>query len=163
MITYSIYYGFFWWKKIYKYFIGYNDEDDYKIKTLCMMLPKTKKVVLVKQNGSIFCLKMLLCWKSFLIFELTSVILKSNLKTRIRSYGDEAIGFQSKKMPEAGSNYIFWPVTLIDSVFEKEKNYYLHVFLKECEYNEKDDWIYYWWLKMFFWWFWPVGWRRNKN
>ena len=129
-----------------------------------MMLPKTKKVVLMKQNGSIFCLKMLLCWKSFLIFELTSVIiLKSNLKIRIRSYGDEAICFQSKKMPEAGSNYIFWPVRLIDSVFEKEKNYYLHVFLKECEYNEKDDWIYYWWLKMFFWWFWPIGWRRNKN
>ena len=40
----SIKQDIFWWKKNYKYFIGYL-YDDYKIKPLRIMLPKTKTYV----------------------------------------------------------------------------------------------------------------------
>ena len=46
------------------------------------------------------------------------------LKTNIRSNSYGAIDFNTKKTPEAGSNYIFWLVMLIDTVPKKNKNYY---------------------------------------
>ena len=85
-----------------------------------------------------------------MIFGIKSVIeLKKNflanpstikfLETKIISYGDETTDFHTKKVPEAGSNYICWLVILVDSVLQKDKNYYRHVFLKECKYVEKEE------------------------
>ena len=48
---------------------------------------------------------------------------KSNLKTQIKSYGNEATDFQTRKIPETGFNYICWLVTLIDSVLKKGERY----------------------------------------
>ena len=45
--------------------------------------------------------------------------------------------FYGRKIPEAGSNYIFWSVILTDFVFKKDENYHPQVFLKECKSTEK--------------------------
>ena len=42
--------------------------------------------------------------------------------------------FIAKKTPEAGSNYICWPVILIDVVLKMGENYCLQVFFKKCKY-----------------------------
>ena len=60
------------------------------------------------------------------------------MKTKIRSYGDEATDFYSSKIPEAGCNYMCWSVLVIDSALKKDENYYLQVLLKECKYTEKE-------------------------
>lgn len=60
------------------------------------------------------------------------------MKIKLRSCGDEITDFHVIKIPEAGPNYIFWLVTLIDSVLKKDGNYYMWVSLKECTYIEKE-------------------------
>ena len=56
------------------------------------------------------------------------------MKTKIKSYSDEATVFHNKEMPKVGSNHTCLTVITIGSVFEKDKTY---MFLKECKYNEK--------------------------
>ena len=56
--------------------------------------------------------------------------IKKVLKTKIRSYRDEATNFHAWNIPGAGSNYICWSVILIDSVLKKDENYYSLKFLK---------------------------------
>ena len=63
---------------------------------------------------------------------------KKFLKTKTRSYSDEAREFHDKEIPKAGSNYTCLVVTLLDSVLKKDENYYLQAFLKECKYVEKE-------------------------
>ena len=46
--------------------------------------------------------------------------------------------FIAKEIPEAGSSYICWQVTLIGFVLKKDENFYPEVFLKECKYIEKE-------------------------
>ena len=41
-------------------------------------------------------------------------------------------------MPRAGSNHICVAVITIDSGLKKEENYYPQVFLKECNFIEKE-------------------------
>ena len=53
-------------------------------------------------------------------------------------YGNEAIDFHTRKIPEAGSNYNFWSVILIDSVLKKNENPYPHTFSRECKSTEKE-------------------------
>ena len=67
--------------------------------------------------------------------------IKNFLKSKIRSYEDEATDLHSRKRSEIDSNYICWSVVLIDSVLKKDKSYYQRVFLKECKYmeNKKCD------------------------
>ena len=66
-----------------------------------------------------------------MIFGIKSaIVLKKNLimnpstkkimKTKIKSYGDEAIDFHDKKISKVGSNYICLAVILIDFVFKKD-------------------------------------------
>ena len=65
-----------------KHFIGYkDDDDDYKIKPLHIMLPKTSAYVkgCDGETKSIFWLRMLHCWKNILIFGLKSVIVSKKL------------------------------------------------------------------------------------
>ena len=60
------------------------------------------------------------------------------MKTKISSYNDEATDLHSRKLPEEGSNYIFWLVILISSALKKDENYYPEVFLKEIKYRVKE-------------------------
>ena len=67
-----------------------------------MMTFGTKSVIALKKNSTV-----------------NSSIFTKLLKTKIRSYGDEATDFQSRQIPETSSNYICWSVTLMDSVLKK--------------------------------------------
>ena len=113
--------------------------DDFKIKSLYIMLPKTSACVKSYDGET--------KWTYFLI-ENDDLLKKYNdiwnkvsnsikieldckpiynrefLKTKIRSYGDEATVFHARKVPEAGPNYIHWSVVLIDSVLKKAENYF---------------------------------------
>ena len=142
-------------EKNYKYFIGYLDDDyNIKYKPLCIMLPKRSTYVknydgetkwmnfFIKDNDLLKRYNDI--WKkvSYSIkkeLDCEPIYNKKILKTKIRSYGDEAPDFHTRKIPEAGCNYICWMVILIDSVLKKDDNYYPQVFLKEykCLDNEK--------------------------
>ena len=69
-------------KKNYKYFINYNDDDDYVIKPLPIMLTKTSAYVKIYDGETKwmkFLLKMISCIKN-LIFRIESVaVSKKNL------------------------------------------------------------------------------------
>ena len=41
------------------------------------------------------------------------------MKTKVKSYGDEATDFHGKEMPKAGSNHTCLAVIMIDSVLKK--------------------------------------------
>ena len=62
---------------------------------------------------------------------------KKVLKTKIKSYGDEATDFHDKEIPKAGSNHTSLAKTTIDSVHKKDENYYLQQFSKQCKCIEK--------------------------
>ena len=76
--------------------------------------------MIAKLNGCYFWLKIRNCWKYIIIFEIKSIIIlkkefdcesiynKKTLKTKIRSGGDEAKDFYTRKISETGSNYIWW-------------------------------------------------------
>ena len=64
---------------------------------------------------------------------------KKILKTKIKSYGDEVPDFYNKQIPKMDSNYTCFIVISLDSAFQKDENYYLQVFLKECRYIKKSD------------------------
>ena len=65
-------------------------------------------------------------------FDCKSFFDKKILKTKIKSYGDEATDFYDKKMPQVGSNHTYLAVISLYSALEKDKSYYLQEFLKEC-------------------------------
>ena len=65
-------------------------------------------------------------------FDCKSFYDKKILKTKIKSYGDEATDFHDKKMPQVGSNHTYLAVISLYSALEKDKSYYLQEFLKEC-------------------------------
>ena len=65
-------------------------------------------------------------------FDCKSLYDKKILKTKIKSYGDEATDFYDKKMPQVGSNHTYLAVISLYSALEKDKSYYLQEFLKEC-------------------------------
>ena len=138
-------------EKNYKYFIGYKD-DDYKIKLLCIMLPKTSAYE-KRYGGETIWINFLIKYAEVLRkytnnwikvsnsikkdFNCEPVYIKIFLETKLRTYVDEATDFHSRKIPQAGSIYSCWLVIIIDSVLNKDKNYYLQVFLKECKYIKK--------------------------
>ena len=135
-------------KKNHKDCIGYKNED-YKIKKLHIMLPKTSSYVkgydgetkwiyflieddeLIKKYNEIW-IKISISIKKESASE--PIYNKKLLKTKIKSYGDEAVDFSDKKMLKVGSNYICLAVILIDFVLIKDENYYYpQVFLKESK------------------------------
>ena len=65
-------------------------------------------------------------------FDCKSFYDKKILKTKIKSYGDEATDFYDKKMPQVGSNHTYLAVISLYSALEKDKSYYLQEFVKEC-------------------------------
>ena len=64
-------------------------------------------------------------------FDCKSFYDKKILKTKIKSYGDEATDFYDKKMPQVDSNHTYLAVISLYSALEKDKSYYLQEFLKE--------------------------------
>ena len=92
---------------------------------------------------------MITYWKSIILFEIKlALILKKKLvanlftkiflKTKIKSYGDEATDFHDKEIPKVASDYTCLAVITIGSTLKKDENYYLQGFLKECKYIEKE-------------------------
>ena len=139
-------------EKSYKYFTGYLYHY-YKIKPLHVMIPKTSAYV-KSYNGQTK-------WIYFLIedvnliekcntiwdkvsagikkeFDSKPVYNKKFLKTKIKSYGDEATDFHSKEFPKVDSNHTCFLVISLDSPLNKYGNYYPQVFLKESKYNQKE-------------------------
>lgn len=56
----------------------------------------------------------------------------------MKSYKDKVkTDFYDKKIPKQGFHCIFLSMILIDSIVDKEKKYYLKVFLEECDYVVK--------------------------
>ena len=61
------------------------------------------------------------------------------LKTKKKSYnGKINTNFHNNEIPKEGSQRICLSVTLIDSIYRKDKDYYLPVFLEECKYVVKE-------------------------
>ena len=56
------------------------------------------------------------------------------MKTKIKSYGDEARDF-----PKAGSDCTCLAVINVDLTFKKDENFYPQVYLKEYKYTKKND------------------------
>ena len=59
------------------------------------------------------------------------------MKTKIKSYCDEVTDFYDKIIHKVDSNQISLVVIGLDSAFNKDHNYYLQVFLKECKYIDE--------------------------
>ena len=47
------------------------------------------------------------------------------MKTKIKSWGDEATDSHNKEIPNVASNHTSLAVITTDSVFKKDENYYL--------------------------------------
>ena len=71
-------------------------------------------------------------------FDSKTVYNKNVLKTKIKSYRDEATDFPDKEMPMSFSSHTCLTVITIDSALTKDEIYYLQVFLKECKYTKKE-------------------------
>ena len=144
LITYQYLKGFPLVKKNYKYFIGYL-YDDYKVKPLHIMLPKTSKYVKSCEGKT----------KSMYFLIQDDDLLKkyNNIQDKVsadikkecdrkpiynknyfgnhnKTYSDEATDFHDKEIPETGSNHICLAAITIDSALKKDDNYYSQVFLK---------------------------------
>ena len=59
------------------------------------------------------------------------------MKTKLKSHGNEITDFYNKKFLRQTLNHTSSAVISLDSTLEKDDNYYLQVFLKECKYTEK--------------------------
>ena len=71
------------------------------------------------------------------VFDSDPVYNKKLLKTKIKINCDEVTDFYDKEIPDTDSNHTCLAVINLDSAFEKDKNYYPQVFLKEYKYIEK--------------------------
>ena len=71
-------------------------------------------------------------------FDSEPIYSKRCLKTKTKAYGNEATDFLVKEILKVGPNCSCLAVILTYCVFKKNENYYLQVFIKECEYIEKE-------------------------
>ena len=71
-------------------------------------------------------------------FNREPVYHKKFLKTKIKSYSDEATGFYDKEIPKMDSNHTCSAVTSLNSALDKDGSYYRQVLLKEYKYIEKE-------------------------
>ena len=123
--------------------------DDYKIKPLQIILPKTKAYVKSYDGqtkwmyflieGDDLLEKYNTIWDKFSAnikkeFDSEPVYNKKLLKTKIKSYSDEATDFHNKEIPKAGADCTCLAVITIDSALQKDENYYT----QECKFIEKE-------------------------
>ena len=122
--------------------------DDYKIKPLHIMLPKTRAYVKLYDGQTSFLInddgllgKYNTIWDKVRYSNITDsepVCNDKVLKIERKSYDDEATGFHDKDIPKVGSNHACLAVISLDSALKKDKHYYPQVLLKECKYIEKE-------------------------
>ena len=121
--------------KNYKYFISHK-RDQYKIKTLHIMLPKTGTCVKSYDGGEtkrmnfLFKDDDLLKKNNDLWNKVSNSIkkeldckpsdIKSFLEIKIRPYRDKTTNFHARKKPEVDSNRICCSLIFIDSVLKKD-------------------------------------------
>ena len=75
------------------------------------------------------------------------------MKTKIKSYSDEATGFHNKEIPKADFDYTCLSAVVTVPALKKDENYYLQVFLKITSTHwkrKKSDQAYYWRHRNFF-------------
>ena len=60
------------------------------------------------------------------------------MKTKIKSHGDEITDIYDKEIPKVDSNHTCKALISLDSVLNKDGNYYPQLFLKECKYIKKN-------------------------
>ena len=136
-------------EKNYKYFIGYL-LNDHKVKPFHIMLPKTSAYV-KRYDGQTRWIYFStedddLLEKYNTVWDKVSADIKKEfdsehnkefIKTKIKSYGDEVTGFYDTKVSKVDSNHTCLGLISLDSVFKKDHNYYLQVFLKKSKYIGK--------------------------
>ena len=73
-------------------------------------------------------------------FDKDPVYDETFLKTKVKSYGDEATDLYDKEIPKMDSNQTCLAViSFLDSALKKDDHYYLKAFLKECKYIKKGN------------------------
>ena len=139
-------------KNSYKYFIGYNDNDN--IRPLCIRLPQmTGYARKFNENATMsFIVKDKKLLKKFskiweAIEELMKITFESKpvygedvkyIKTKIKTYAGNIItNFHNKKMPKEKAPCKCLLIIMIDSVIKANKKYYPQTFLEECDYTEE--------------------------
>ena len=70
-------------------------------------------------------------------FDSKPVYNKNFLKTKTKSHVDKVTDFHDKKFPKVESNHTCLVVISLDSALNKDRNYYLQLFLKVCKYIKK--------------------------
>ena len=82
-----------------------------------------------------------------------------NLRKSQQHYQNGKINtnFYNNKIPKGGSQCTCLSLILIDSVYGKDEDYYLQVFLSSSIFIFKYVKAYYWWHRNFIWWLW---WRK---
>ena len=67
------------------------------------------------------------------VFDSEPVYNKKLLKTKTKYHGDKVRDFYNKKLPKRDSNHTCLTVLRLDSALNKDGNYYLQLFLKDCK------------------------------
>ena len=139
-------------KNSYKYFIGYNDNDN--IRPLCIRLPQmigyARKF---NENATMsFIVKDKKLLKKYIkIWETIEGLMKINfeskpvygedvkyIKTKIKTYAGSIItNFHNKKMPKEKAPCKCLLIIMIDSVIKVNKKYYPQTLLEECKYTQE--------------------------
>ena len=139
-------------KNSYKYFIGYNDNDD--IKPLCIRLPQmTGYARKFNENAAMsFIVKDKKLLKKYSkIWEATEGFMKITfeskpvydedvkyIKTKIKTYAGNIITkFYNKKTPKEKAPCKCLSIKMIDSVIKANKKYYPQTLLEEGKYTQE--------------------------
>ena len=67
------------------------------------------------------------------VFDSEPVYNEKLLKTKTKYHCDKVKNFYNKKLPKRDSNHTCLAVLRLDSALNKDGNYYLQLFLKECK------------------------------
>ena len=139
-------------KNSYKYFIGYNDNDN--IRPLCIRLPQmTGYARKFNENATMsFIVKDKKHFKKYskiretiegfmkITFENKPVYGEDvkYIKTKIKTYAGNIItNFHNKKMPKEKVPCKCLSIIMIDSVTKANKKYYPQTLLEECKYTQE--------------------------
>ena len=141
-------------KSSFKYFIGYNDNDD--IRPLCIKLSQMIGYVICFDSNKAMSFRVIdkgLLKRYIKIWErINSLIGKEfdsepvysvngkYIKVKIKSYGDKInTNFQGKKIPKESAPYKRLSLIMIDSVVRVNKKYYPQILLEECKDKIKNN------------------------
>ena len=141
-------------KDPFKYFIGYNDNDD--IRPFCIKLHQMighAKYSDSNKNMSFKVSHKRLSKKYIRILEKISSLMEKEfdrepvygdsdkyIKTKMKLYGDKVnTNFQGKKIPKENTSYKCLSLLMLDFVIRVNKKYYPQTLLEECKYEIKNN------------------------